>query len=80
MTDTYHRGSFLIGYIEDGERMVDAIARVACLAGQNGYTGYAIHCRTCNEPFGDGPTCYCTRKEQQIAMNEEAKYRMGQKS
>lgn len=40
----------LKGYIEEGETMADAIARVAVLAGQNEFNGYEICCRECRLP------------------------------
>ena len=51
-------------YVEEGERLVDAIARVAILAGQNGFKGYEIHCRECDELIGPEPPCYCMRKRE----------------
>jgi len=39
----------LIGYVEDGETLPDAIARVAVMAGQNGIQEYEIRCRGCGQ-------------------------------
>jgi len=50
----------LKSYIEDGERPVDAIARIAVLAGQNGCDGYALMCRKCDMPFTENFDCDCT--------------------
>ena len=57
------KGTF-IGYIEDGEKPFDAIARISTMAAQNGYTAYALCCRDCREPYGNGYTCLCTRTER----------------
>lgn len=57
----------LIGYIEDGETMFEAITRVATLAGQNGMNGYEICCRVCNTRYEKdcgGYTCFCTKTAQ----------------
>jgi hypothetical protein len=54
----------LRGYIENGETMFDAIARVSVLAGQNGCTDYEIRCRVCDWPYEKhergGYQCACT--------------------
>lgn len=54
----------LKGYVEQGEMLADAIARVAVLAGQNGFNGYEIHCRKCDELIGPEPPCYCMRQQR----------------
>lgn len=54
----------LKGYIEEGETFVDAVARVAVLAGQNGFMGYEICCRTCGKAYGKNFDCACTRKAE----------------
>lgn len=58
----------LKGYIEEGETMLDAIARVAVLAGQNQMDGYEILCRKCNWPYqkdGGGYSCLCVIREKE---------------
>ena len=52
----------LKGYIEEGERPIDAIARIAVLAGQNGCSGYALCCRKCNMPYAEYYGCECEEK------------------
>ena len=56
----------LRGYIEDGETLVDAIARVAVLAGQNGFEGYEICCSKCQRYYGEDLSCYCTQRERKL--------------
>jgi hypothetical protein len=51
----------LKGYIEKGEFLFDAIARVAVLAGQNGFEGYSINCRKCDTPYDEKFLCKCMR-------------------
>lgn len=51
----------LKGYVEEGETLVEAIARVAVLAGQNGFNGYEILCSKCHELIGPDPPCHCMR-------------------
>lgn len=49
----------LHGYIEEGESFVDAVRRVACLAGQNGFDGYEIRCKKCDEAYPENFMCKC---------------------
>jgi len=62
----------LHGYIEAGETAGDAIARIAVLAGQNGFD-YELRCRECDTAFREYFRCECNRpggipdaKEEQI--------------
>jgi len=56
-------GTCLKWYIEKGETPFDAIARLATMAGQNGFTSYALHCRTCDQPFKENYECGCSKPE-----------------
>lgn len=49
----------LRGYIEEGETPLDAIGRIAILAGQNGMEGYALCCRKCDTPYAADYNCEC---------------------